>query len=74
MINHLANAIIYYNSAILSKLYEKYQLEENQKALKLLTKISPVAWQHIHFQGYLIFSDQTIIDLDELVKQLIVDI
>jgi TnpA family transposase len=64
----IANAIIYYNSALLSKLYEKYQKEGNQKAFKALSKISPVAWQHIHFQGYLIFSNQYIIDLDELVK------
>ncbi|OJW72785.1 MAG: hypothetical protein BGO68_00605 [Candidatus Amoebophilus sp. 36-38] len=51
----IANAIIYYNSAILSKLHEKFQAEGNQKALNSLRKISPVAWNHIHFQGYLIF-------------------
>jgi TnpA family transposase len=70
----IANAIIYYNSAILSKLYEKFEKEGNQKALKLLTKISPVAWQHIHFQGYLIFSDQPVIDLDLLINQLVLHI
>lgn len=70
----IANAIIYYNSAILSKLHEKYQAEGNQKALNSLRKISPVAWHHIHFQGYLVFSDQAVIDLDEIIKELVLDI
>lgn len=66
----IANAIIYYNSAILSKLKEKYEADGNKKALKILRKISPVAWQHIHFQGHLIFSNENVIDLDEIIKQL----
>jgi hypothetical protein len=53
----VANAIIQYNSAILSKLLDKYEAEGNKKALKLLKSISPVAWQHIHFQGHFIFSE-----------------
>ncbi|WP_161597645.1 Tn3 family transposase [Fluviispira multicolorata] len=66
----IANAIIHYNSTILLKLREKYEAEENKKALKLLRKISPVAWQHIHFQGHFIFSKENLIDLDEIIKQL----
>ncbi len=66
----IANAIIHYNSIILSKLREKYEAEENKKALKLLRKISPVAWQHIHFQGHFIFTKENLIDLDEIIKQL----
>ncbi len=68
----IANAIIYYNSAILSKLCKKYEAEGNQKALALLKKISPVAWRHIHFQGHLKFSDGSeSIDLEALIKNLI---
>jgi Tn3 transposase DDE domain-containing protein len=48
----IANAIIYYNSAILSRLLDKYQTTKNSKALALLKKISPVAWQHIGWQSY----------------------
>ena len=70
----IANAIIYYNSAILSKLRDKYEAEGNKKALELLRKISPVAWQHIHFHGYLIFSNENIIDLDKIIRELILDI
>ena len=66
----IANAIIHYNSAILSKLRDKYESENNQKALNSLKKISPVAWQHINFIGRLNFSEECHIDLDEMVSQL----
>lgn len=64
----IANAIIHYNSAILSKLKLKYEAEGNQRALARLKKISPVAWQHIHFQGHFIFSADKIIDLDAIIN------
>ena len=64
----IANVIIHYNSMILSKLYDRYNAENNQKALKMLKKISPIAWQHIHFQGRLVFSESAIINLDDIVK------
>lgn len=66
----IANAIIHYNSMILSKLRGKYEAEANKKALKLLRRISPVAWQHIHFQGHFTFSKENVIDLDEIIQQL----
>jgi len=69
----VACAIIHYNSAILSKLYEKYQAEENGKAIELLKKISPVAWRHIHFQGHFVFSNINVIDLDQIIQKLILD-
>ncbi|WP_416209929.1 Tn3 family transposase [Legionella sp. PATHC035] len=65
----IANAIIYYNSAILSKLKLKYEADGDHKALALLRKISPVAWQHIHFQGHFIFSGDKIIDLDAIINK-----
>ncbi len=70
----VANAIIYYNSAILSKLKEKYEREGNIKALNILRKISPVAWRHIHFHGHLVFTNESIIDLDEIIRQLILGV
>lgn len=66
----IANAIIHYNSSILSKLLVKYEAEGNQKALEFLRKISPIAWQHIHFQGHFKFSEENVIDLDEIINQL----
>ena len=65
----IANAIIHYNSAILSKLKLKYEAEGDQKALAMLRKISPVAWQHIHFQGHFIFSGNKMIDLDAIINK-----
>lgn len=70
----IANVIIYYNSAILSNLYEKYETEGNKKAIDLLRKISPAAWEHIHFYGYLIFTNKKLIDLDEIIKMLTLDV
>lgn len=67
----LANAIIHYNSAILSKLKLKYEAEGNQKGLAMLKKISPVAWHHIHFQGHFIFSDEKSIDLDKIISKVV---
>jgi hypothetical protein len=55
---------------ILSKLYDRYKAENNQKALKMLKKISPIAWQHIHFHGRLVFSDSAVINLDDIVKSI----
>ncbi len=34
------------------------QAEGNQKALDLLKRISPIAWQHIHFLGHYAFRDR----------------
>ncbi len=42
----IANAIIYYNSAVLTRLLQKYQTENNAKGLAILAKLSPVAYQH----------------------------
>lgn len=58
---------VYYNSAILSKLKQKYEAEGDETALAMLKKISPVAWRHIHFQGHFIFTDDKIINLDEII-------
>jgi hypothetical protein len=43
----IANAIIYYNSAILSRLLTRYEASGNAEALALIAQISPAAWRHI---------------------------
>lgn len=71
----VANAIIYYNSVLLSKLLEKYQEKNNKKAIKKLLKISPVAWQHIHLLGHYTFcSNKHQIDIEEIISNLIMEI
>jgi len=70
----IANGIVYYNSIILSRLLEKYTVENNQKAIVRLKKISPVAWQHMFFQGHYTFcSNKNPIDLDAIIVNLVLD-
>ncbi|HFD3737944.1 TPA: Tn3 family transposase [Pseudomonas aeruginosa] len=67
----ISNAIIYYNSAILSRLLERFEAEGNVKGIDALTRISPVAWQHILLNGHYTFQNSNeIIDLDTLVMEL----
>ena len=51
----IANVVIAYNSILLSMLLNRYQTDGKQKLLDMLKKISPVAWQHIHFLGHYLF-------------------
>lgn len=68
----IANAIIHYNSLILSKVKEKYAAIGDKKTLEMLKKISPVAWRHIHFLGHYLFSDENkLLDLDALIEKLV---
>ncbi len=67
----ISNAIVYYNSAILSRLLERLEAEGNAKGIEALTRISPVAWQHILLNGHYTFhSSNEIMDLDVLVSEL----
>ena len=66
----IANAIICYDSIMLVKLLNKYEQTGNKKILALIKKISPVAWQHIHFSGHYAFNINNIIDLDQIIGDL----
>jgi hypothetical protein len=62
-----ANVVIAYNSILLSALLERYQTAGDHKTVTLLRKISPVAWQHVHFLGrYLFRGNRQPIDLAKL--------
>ena len=60
----VANAIIYYKAAILSRLSERYH--GRKKALTLIQSTSPVAWQHLLLGGHYTFEDSGKLDLDTL--------
>jgi len=63
----VANIVIAYNSMLLSTLLERFQSAGSGKAIQLLQKISPVAWQHVHFLGCYSFRDRRHpIDIDDL--------
>ena len=67
----LANAVIYYNSAILSRLITRYEASQNTRALALIKKTSPTAWRHIHLNGHYTFrGGGQAIDLDTIVAGL----
>jgi TnpA family transposase len=67
----IANVIIYYNSAILSRLLTRYEETDNNKVLEFITQISPIAWRHIMMNGHYIFQDNgNEIDLDAIISGL----
>lgn len=49
----ISNAIVYYNSAILSRLLERLEAEGNAKGIEALTRISPMACTEICNHGSL---------------------
>ena len=67
----IANAIIFYNSAILSRLLTKLETTNNAKGLALITQISPAAWRRILLNRHYTFhGNGKTIDLDTLVAEL----
>lgn len=54
----VANVVIAYNSMLLSGLLSRYLATANEKALDLLRRISPAAWQHLHFLGHYAFREK----------------
>jgi len=68
----IASAIIYYNASIHSHLLNKNP--NNKKVLKFLRKLSPAAWQHIHFTGYFSFYDnRRKIDIDKMLEDILLN-
>ena len=67
----IANVVIAYNSIILSLLVDKYKAAGNEKVIAQLQKISPVAWQHIHFLGHYDFkNNRNPINFDEILANI----
>lgn len=63
----IANAVIYYNTALLSRVYEHKRAAGDQQALAILAGISPVAWQHVYLFGTFDFSaPMATVDIDAL--------
>ena len=67
----VANAIVFYNSAILSRLLTRYEASGNERALALVTSASPVAWRHVHLNGrYAFRGSGQALDLDAIIQGL----
>ena len=59
----IANAVIYYNTALLSRVYAQKQGAGDQAAMDIIKGVSPVAWQHVNLFGTIEFS-QTPLGID----------
>jgi TnpA family transposase len=47
----IANAVIYYNTLLLSRVYEQKRASGDHAAADIVKDISPNAWQHVHLIG-----------------------
>ncbi len=60
----ISNCIIYYNSALLSAFLQIQEINGRQDVVELISRLSPVAWQHINLNGEYAFNkDRKEIDL-----------
>jgi TnpA family transposase len=63
----IANAIIYYNTTLLSRVYEQKHAAGDHDAMMLMRRVSPVAWQHINLFGSFEFSPKGLtVDIEML--------
>jgi len=66
----ITNAIIHYNTVLLSRVYEQKQAAGDQEAQAVIKNVSPVAWQNVNLFGSFEFSPSTSkIDIDALVAR-----
>jgi hypothetical protein len=67
----IANAIIYYNTYLLSQLLKKHSAEGNKKRLKIIRDVSPIAWLHINLHGLFRFKNVKVdIDWEKMLKNI----
>ena len=67
----VTNAIIYFNSKVLSQLLLSFETRGKHDRAELVKKASPVAWLNINFKGTYTFElSEKIPDLDELMSKI----
>jgi len=65
----ISNCIIYYNSALLSAFLQIQEKNGRQDVVDIISRLSPVAWQHINLNGEYAFNkDRKEIDLIGLIN------
>lgn len=68
----LTNAIIYFNSLILTRLLKHFEVKGDDMKLKIIQQVSPVAWHNINLNGTYSFSfEQNLLDLDEIMQSIV---
>ena len=67
----ITNCIIYYNSALLSAFLTIHEKNGRQDIVQAISRLSPVAWQHINLNGEYAFNKNTTeIDLTSLLSDI----
>jgi TnpA family transposase len=65
----LTNAIIYFNSLILSKLLDHFDAVGDEKMLAVVKQVSPVAWMNINLNGTYSFSfDENALNMEDIIS------
>jgi TnpA family transposase len=68
----LTNAIIYFNSLILTRLLEYFEQEGDDKKLEVIKQVSPVAWHNINLSGTYSFSfEKNLLNMDEIMQTIV---
>ena len=48
----VGNAVVYYNSLILSEALAELERRGELDSAEILKRVSPVPWQHVNFSGH----------------------
>ncbi len=66
----IANAVIYYNTVLLSRVFEQKRDVDDHDAMAFIKGVSPVAWQHVNLFGTFEFNqNKSEIDIDALASR-----
>jgi TnpA family transposase len=67
----VGNAIIFYNTFLLSKLLEQIDITKKLEIIKRIERVSPIAWQHVNIGGRFDLTGQKEpLEIDLLINQL----
>lgn len=69
----ICNAIIYFNSYILSKFLENKKQLQDKKEIEALKHVSPIAWIHIGLYGKYLFKRKSEIPIIENINEVVND-
>lgn len=68
----VSNAVIYYNSWLLSGLLEHFEQKGKEDLLEMVKKASPVAWFNLNFKGtYLFGNNKSLPTLEDLMENIV---
>jgi TnpA family transposase len=67
----LTNAIIYFNSSVLSHLLKSFEYQKDEQKLAIVKQASPVAWYNINLKGtYRFKSTGEVPDLEQMMRNI----